>query len=330
MNFMRTKKLTIFWPAAALLLAANSALADIRTISQHGKVYVPINNIIPYYGMELSKTSKGLLQLKNKWHTLEFETNSRRCWINGTLVWLNNPVRKIGWQWALENPDFQKTVEPSVRPYAFLKNAGSRIVVLDPGHGGSDKGATSPRKIYEKLLTKNIANRVRNLLQERGFTVYLTREDDRNLSLSERTKIAARRNADVFVSLHADSAGKTAEGAGTFVLSLPKEYSTHSYGKGTASTTTHPGNKFDLANQALGTRIQQQLIKSTGQNDRGVKRARFQVLREAPCPAALVEMAFITNPKEERFVLSKSGQDKLARGIADGIAAYLYDVTRAK
>jgi N-acetylmuramoyl-L-alanine amidase len=293
-------------------------------------VYVPINNIIPYYGMELSKTSKDLLQLKNKWHTLEFETNSRRCWINGTLVWLNNPVRKIGRQWALENPDFQKTVDPSVRPYAFLKNAGSRVVVLDPGHGGSDKGATSPRKIYEKLLTKNIANRVRNLLQARGFTVYLTREDDRNLSLSERTKIAARRNADVFVSLHADSAGKTAEGAGTFVLSLPKEYSTHSYGKGTASTTTHPGNTFDLANQALGVRIQQHLIKNTGQNDRGVKRARFQVLREAPCPAALVEMAFITNPKEEQFVLSKSGQDKLARGITDGIAAYLYDVNRAK
>ncbi|MBL7017055.1 MAG: N-acetylmuramoyl-L-alanine amidase, partial [Kiritimatiellales bacterium] len=64
--------------------------------------------------------------------------------------------------------------------------------------------------------------------------------------------------------------------------------------------------------------------------DRGVKRARFQVLREAPCPAALVEMAFITNPKEERFVLSKNGQNKLAHGIADGIAAYLNDIKRAK
>ena len=329
-TLMGKRKLTILWLAAAFLLNAGSALSNIRSITSHGKVYVPINNIVPYYGMQLSQTGKDRLQLKNKWHTLEFETDSRRCWVNGTLLWLNNPVRKIGWQWALEDPDFQQTIEPSVRPYAFLKDAGSRVVVLDPGHGGSDKGAVSPRKIYEKLLTKNIANRVRNLLEARGLTVYLTREDDRNLSLSERCKIAASRKADVFVSLHADSAGTTAEGAGTFILALSKQYSTHSYGKGTPSTTVHPGNKFDLANQALGTRIQQKLINSTGQNDRGVKRARFQVLREAPCPAALVEMAFITNPKEERFVLSKNGQDKIARGIADGIAAYLYDVNRAK
>ena len=164
----------------------------------------------------------------------------------------------------------------------------------------------------------------------RGLTVYLTREDDRFLTLSERTEIAARRKADVFVSLHADSAGKTAQGAGTFVLSLPEEYSTHGYGHGSASTSSYPGNRFDMANQALGTRIQQKLVRSTGQKDRGVKRARFKVLRDAPCPAALVEMAFITNPKEERFVLTQSGQDKIARGIADGIAAYLYDVKRAK
>jgi N-acetylmuramoyl-L-alanine amidase len=328
-NYMGTRKLTVVWLVSTLLLTACSSTSAIRTITFRGQAYVPINNIVPYYGMELSQPGSKRLQLQNKWHTLEFETNSRRCWVNGTLIWLNSPVRKIGWQWALKEPDFEKTIEPSVRPYAFLKRAGRRVVVLDPGHGGRDKGAVSPRKIYEKLLTRNIANRVRKLLEARTIKVYLTREDDRFLTLSERCKIAARRKADVFVSLHADSAGATAEGAGTFILSLPNHYSTHSYGSGTPSEKSHPGNRFDIANQALGTRIQQNLIKSTGQNDRGVKRARFQVLREAPCPAALVEMAFITNPKEERFVLTKSGQDKIARGIADGIAAYLYDVKRA-
>lgn len=326
---MRSTKL--FNPATlfCLIYLSFSAQAGI-TITSRGKTYVPINNIAPYYNMQLSQPSKNRIRLKSKWQTLEFETDSRRCWVNGTMLWLNNPVRKIGWQWAVQEPDFAKTIEPAVRPYAFLRNAGSRIVVLDPGHGGSDLGARSSRNIHEKLLTKNIANRVRNLLEARGLTVYLTREDDRKLSLSERTQKAAKWNADLFVSLHADSAGKTAEGAGTFVLALPGHYSTHSYGNGTASTTTHLGNKFDLASQALGTRIQQYLIKSTGQNDRGVKRARFQVLREAPCPAALVEMAFLSNPKEERFILSSSGPDKIARGIADGIAAYLYDVSRAK
>ena len=316
--------------AALILAAACSAHSAVRTITAHGNTYVPLNNIAPYYSMQVSNPSGNRIRLKNKWHTLEFETNGRRCWVNGTLLWLNNPLRKSGWQWVLQEPDFSKTVEPAIRPYAFLQQRGHRVVVLDPGHGGKDKGATSPRKIYEKLLTKNIANRVRNLLQARGYTVYLTRESDTYLTLTQRTKIAAQKKADVFVSLHADSASSSAEGAGTFVLSLPGEYSSHSYGQGSPSQKTYAANGYDKANMALGTCIQQQLIDATGQKDRGVKRARFQVLREAPCPAALVEMAFITNPKEERFVLTKEGQDKIAKGIANGIVAYLKNVERAK
>jgi N-acetylmuramoyl-L-alanine amidase len=315
--------------AAALFVGCLSA-AGVARVSSHGKTYVPLNHIASHFSMQVSAPSAERILLKNKWHTLEFEINSRRCWVNGTLLWLNDPVRKTSHGWTLQEPDFSKTVDPALRPETFLKKAGSRIVVLDPGHGGDDKGATSPRKIYEKLLTKNIADQVHALLKAKGIKVYLTREDDRTLSLSERCKIAARRKADVFVSLHADSAASTADGTGTFILALPQHYSTHSYGKGTASATVHPGNKFDAANQALGTRIQQKLIQGTGQTDRGVKRARFKVLLEAPCPAALVEMAFLSNPKDEAFVLSKSGQDKIARGIADGIAAYLSDVKRAK
>ncbi len=327
---MGSVKFTRLGLAVALLLAGCSSIAAVKSVSSHGKKYVPLSNIAPYFSMKVSQPAKNRIRLKNRWHTLEFETNSRNCWVNGTLLWLNNPLRNVSGRWMLQAPDFSKTIDPAVRPYNFLNKAGSRIVVLDPGHGGSDKGATSPRKIYEKLLTKNIAGRVRTLLEAGGVTVYLTRDSDSTLSLPERCKIAARRHADVFVSLHADSASKTAEGAGTFILALPGEYSTHSYGKGTASKTGNPGNHFDPANQALGIRIQEKLIQSTGQFDRGVKRARFQVLREAPCPAALVEMAFLSNPKEEAFLISKSGQEKIARGIANGITAYLGDVKRAK
>lgn len=304
--------------------------AGIRTIRSRGNVYVPLSNIAAYYNMQLSQHGKDRIRLQNSWHTLEFETNSRRCWINDTLLWLNNPVRKIGWQWAIEDDDFTHFIDPAVRPYFFLKTAGSRIVVLDPGHGGKDYGAKSPRKVYEKLLVMDVAKRVRNLLQARGLTVHMTREGDQSLTLSERTKKAARWNADLFVSLHADSASKSAEGAGTFILAHPRYYSTHSYGKGTPSATVHPGNRFNLANAVLGYRIQQNLVRSTRQKDRGVKHARFQVLREAPCPAALVEMAFITNPKEEALVIKASHRAKIASGIADGIAAYLNDIARAK
>jgi len=304
--------------------------AGIRTVNSRGKVYVPLNHIADYYSMKVSTPSKKRIRLKNQWHTLEFETDSRRCRVNDTLLWLNHPARKVGWQWAVEDDDFDKLIDPAVRPYAFLKNAGSRIVVLAPGNGGSDSGAVSPRNVKEKLLVMDVAKRVRNLLQARGLTVHLTRDGDKNLTLSERTKKAARWNADLFVSLHADSASKAAKGAGTFILSLPKCYSTLSYGRGTPSSKTNPGNRFDLANTVLGYRIQQNLIKATRQDDRGVKRARFQVLKEAPCPAALVEMAFITNPQEEALVIRASHRAKIAEGIADGIAAYLNDIKRAK
>jgi len=309
---------------------ATPSQAGIRTVTSRGKTYVPFNNIADYYGMKLSTPSKKSLRLRSQWNTLEIETDSRRCRINDTLLWLNHPARKVGWQWAIEDDDFDKLIDPAVRPYAFLKNAGSRIVVLDPGHGGKDLGAVSPRKVYEKLLVMDVAKRVRNKLQARGLTVHLTRDNDQRLSLSERTKKAKKWNADVFVSLHADSAGKSAKGAATFILSLPKCYSTLSYGKGIPSGKTNSGNRFDLANAVLGYRIQQNLIKATRQDDRGVKRARFQVLKDAPCPAALVEMAFITNPQEEALVIRATHREKIATGIANGIAAYLNDVKRAK
>lgn len=327
---MGPKKIILLGLGACLLLNPLAARAGIRTVRSKGKTYVPLSSVATRYSMTLSTPGKKLIRLRNQWHTIEFETDSRRCWVNDTLLWLNHPARKVGWQWAIEDDDFEKIIDPAVRPYAFLKNAGSRIVVLDPGHGGKDKGAVSPRKVYEKLLVMDVAKRVRNQLQARGLTVHLTREKDQALSLSERTQKAAKWNADLFVSLHADSATRSAKGAGTFVLSLPNCYSTHSYGKGKPSSTANPGNRFDLANFILGYRIQQNLVRATRQTDRGLKHARFQVLREAPCPAALVEMAFITNPQEEALVIRASHREKIAVGIANGIAAYLNDIKRVK
>lgn len=313
-----------------LLLAAATGCAGIRTVTSRGREYVPLNAIAAYYGMTNSESGE-TIRLKNRWSTIEFQTNDRRIKVNGTRFWLNRPVRRIGWQWGMEKDDFYKSLEPALRPYAFLKNAGSRTVVLDPGHGGKDKGAVSPRKVYEKLMTLDVAKRVRNHLEARGLNVVLTRETDTALSLSERCRKAAAARGDLFVSIHADIAGsRSVSGAGTFILSLPGHYSTHSYGDGTPPSKTYPGNRHDIANAALGMRIQQQLTKTTGQDDRGVKRARFQVLREAPCPAVLVETAFLSNPKEEAMVIDRNGREKIARGISNGIAAYLADVARAK
>jgi len=303
-----------------------------RMITSHGQTYVPLKNIAASYSMEISASASDRVRLRNKWHTLEFETGGRRSWIDGTLVWLSNPVREISGKWVVEELDFNKCLDPSIRPYAFLAHAGSRTVVLDPGHGGKDKGAVSPRNVYEKLVVLDVAKRVRNQLQARGIHVQLTRERDHFIALSDRCRKAAAMNADLFVSIHANSAGdnRTVQGIETFVLALPGRYSSNAFGRGNPPTTVYSGNKFDFANAALGRRIQKNLVEATGREDRGVKRARFQVLREAPCPAVLVETAFLSNPREESVVIDADGREKIARGIANGILAYLQDVQRAK
>lgn len=316
--------------SGAGLLAMLPAHAAAFTIRSRGKNYTPLNHIRSRYSMTLTETPRNI-QLANRWNKLGFESAGRRCEVNDILVWLSHPLRRIGSQWALEDPDFTRTVDPSLRPHAYLKRVRSRVVVLDPGHGGKDSGAISPRRVHEKLLVMDISRRVRNHLQARGIQVELTRDSDRDMSLQERCRRAAALKADLFVSIHANSAGsnRTARGSETFVLSLPGCYSTNSYGSGTPSTTSHPGNRFDAANAALGFRIQQNLIRTAGLPDRGVKRARFEVLRGAPCPAALVETAFLSNPSDEAMMIDPSGRERLARGISNGITAYIADVASA-
>lgn len=310
---------------------AASAFAGVRTVTSRGKTYVTLPNMAAFYGMTSSGPSKKRIRLQNKYNKIEFETESRRVWINGTIVWLNEPVHKVGWQWAIDTTDFNKTIEPAVRPAEFLKNAGNRTVVLDAGHGGDDKGTSSPRNVHEKLVVLDVAKRVKAKLEARGIHVELTRDSDRALDLSARCRKAAALKADLFVSIHANAAkDRSVRGAETFVLALPGRYSSNSYGGKSLPSASNTGNRYDIANMALGYRIHQNLIKATGQEDRGVKRARFEVLRDAPCPAVLVETAFLSNSKDEAIAIDPAGRDRMARGIADGIAAYLSDVSRAK
>lgn len=329
---MRLKRTLL--PLVAGLLAlfiSCPATAAVRTVTSRGKTYVTLPNLAAFYGMSSSTPTSTRIRIQNKYNRIEFQPDSRNVWINGTLVWLNEPLRKVGWHWAIDTTDFNKTIEPAVRPQQLLKTAGRRVVVLDPGHGGDDKGASSPRNVHEKLVVMDIAKRVKARLQARGVSVQFTRDSDLALSLAARCRKAAALKADLFVSIHANATkNRSVRGAETFVLALPGRYSSNSFGSGAAPTSTSSGNRYDIANMALGYQIHKSLIRTTGQEDRGIKRARFEVLRDAPCPAALIETAFLSNPKDEAIIIDPAGRERIARGIADGILAYLDAVARAK
>jgi N-acetylmuramoyl-L-alanine amidase len=150
--------------------------------------------------------------------------------------------------------------------------AQAQRIVLDPGHGGSDPGAVGCG-LQEATVVLDIANRTATLLRDSGFTVDMTRSDDRSVSLSARTSFANSRGADRFVSIHANAnAGTPATGTETFAYTTP----------GTTS--------LDLRD-----RVQEEMIAAWGLRNRGGKLANFHVLRETSMPSALSETAFINN-----------------------------------
>ncbi|MCF7849337.1 MAG: N-acetylmuramoyl-L-alanine amidase [Kiritimatiellales bacterium] len=304
--------------------------AAVPTVQSGGRRYVQLSFVARMYTMTTSLAGDRI-RLKNKYNTLEVEVNGRRCWINGTMVWLHEPCRKVSRQWSVVEVDFTKLIDPIMRPYAYVPSKKPRVVVLDPGHGAHDKGAVGARNVQEKLVVKDVMQRVTAHLKGKGVTVKTTRSTDIFLELQQRCDLAAKWGADVFVSIHADgAASKDAHGVETFILTAAGYDSSNHYGLKAGSKSAGKGNLYDSANAVLGYYLQRNMVKNTKRSDRGLRRARFLVIKNAPCPAALVECGFVTNPTEEALMLDSKYREAAARGISDGILNYLSQVNRAR
>jgi len=321
-----TRKL-FFSQVILLAGCAQTGLVDARPRRSDGPVSLAY--IARLYSMRMSPFGK-MMVLENKYNKLEIETDSRRAWINGVMVWLHHPCRKTGSGWSIAEEDFEKSIDPILRFYAYAPARIPALVVIDPGHGGKDTGALGESKIREKDVVLDIAHRVRKRLEEKGVKVRMTRTADTLPSLEQRADYARRAGADVFVSIHADGAGDSrANGVETFILTAPGCDSSNHYGQ-PGDKTAQSGNRHDAANAALGFSIQSNLVKTSKRSDRGLRRARFSVLKNAPCPAALVECGFLTNPDEESLLNSPSYRDRVSLGVANGILGYLTLVKRVR
>jgi N-acetylmuramoyl-L-alanine amidase len=309
-----------------VLLAGLSA----RTVwAKSASTNVSLAYIARLYSMSRSTSGKKIV-LKNKWNTIEVETNSRRAWINGIMVWLHHPCRKSGSDWGLREVDFKKGIDPIMRSYAYVPSKRPSVVVLDPGHGGKDTGAIGQRKVYEKKAVLSISNRVKAHLEAKKIKVRMTRTGDTYPSLDQRNAYAAREGADIFVSIHADSAGDaSAHGVETFCMTAAGCESTNHYGQG-GNLSAQKGNSYDAANAVLGFSIQSNLVKTSRRSDRGLRRGRFSVLKKAAYPAVLVECGFLSNPEEEALMIDANYREAVARGISNGILGYITLVNRAR
>ena len=312
---------------AQLALATGGATMSVQ--AAYSSSTVLLSQIARKYSMKLSYSGKKVV-LKNKWNTIEVETNSRRAWINGTMIWLHIPSKKTAHGWTISEADFSKLIDPIMRSYAFIPSKQPRVIVLDPGHGGKDSGAIGKRKVYEKLAVLSIAKYVKTRLEAAHFQVRMTRSDDTFISLKGRSEYAAKVKADLFVSIHADSAGSpSAHGVETFIMTASGYDSSNYYGK-PGNKSPGLGNYHDPANAILGFAIQSNLVKQTHRSDRGLRRARYAVLKNAPCPACLVECGFLSNPEEEALMIDAKYRETIAHGIANGILAYATLAKRAQ
>jgi len=281
---------------------------------------IPLDKLAARYGFPSFTQTKTDVNWKSRYSELTFRTKTRRLIFNGRLFWLNGAVMPSGKTWAISRADAETVVKPLLQSGSVLKHQGYNLVVLDPGHGGKDTGTIGHRRVYEKKVVLDITKRIKKKLNASNVAVRMTRTGDKTLTLDERPQLASRWGADAFVSIHANSAPrKSAQGVETFVMPAAGFPSTTSV---TPDKRSYPGNRHDDANTLLAGYIQQGLLAHTQTPDRGVKRARFAVLRDAPCPAALVEVGFLSNATEASLLIDAAYRDAVAEGIAQGILTY--------
>lgn len=227
------------------------------------------------------------------------------------------------------------------------QQAGERIkaIVIDPGHGGLESGAKGKFGALEKDITLGIALKLKGVIERNlALRVELTRDKDIDVSLENRAAIANNHKADLFISIHANSSyRRNARGSETFFLSLnatDEEARRLAYLENNSAELSKPlaeDNQdeirmilWDLAqsaylkqSQSLAEIIQDELNSLLGTTNRGIKQAPFKVLTGVACPAVLVEVAFISNPEEEKDLVRESFQSNVAEAIYRGLVRYL-------
>ena len=247
-----------------------------------------------------------------------FTRNQRRMLCNNVRIELLIPPVYEGTQMWLGSIDWYKTLRPVLYP-ATVSRSKISTVMIDMGHGGNDPGALGAFS-REKDITLKVGRRVGQLLTAYGFRVKYTRTGDVQVNLNRVGILQKQSGSDLFVSIHVNSTtDKSITGIETYCLT-PAGCASSNGGK--ASGVSHPGNRQDAANMLLAWNIQNSLLKRTRAVDRGIKRARFAVLKDINVPGVLVEIGFISNRKEERMLNDAGYIDRIAYGIADGIAGF--------
>jgi N-acetylmuramoyl-L-alanine amidase len=331
-RFLRALVMALF---LGLLLPRPARAGDWEVLRHDGRDYVTVDSLAKFYGFPqavspasqmasagpLEPLTKRLL-LDNGKHQIIFTLDSRLAVIDGVNQWLGFPVAAEGDKLILSRIDLSKTIEPSLRPELITGLNPVDTVVLDAGHGGHDKGAVC---VFgdEKDFALDVCVRARALLEAKGLKVRMTRDDDTFIPLEQRPFVANTTPNSIFVAMHFNDAGNPdASGFEIYSITPRGEPSTADNTLAIHDLEPEPGNVTDVQSLALSESIYHSLLGNIPQVDRGVKHARFAVIRLAQVPAVLIEGGFVSSENEARQIATPAYRQQLAEAIVTGIESF--------
>ena len=317
-----TAKTAAAQPAAAKPAAAKPN-ADWQVIKVGHRDYLGADNIAKFYGLlgNVDATGKTVV-LNNGRNQLQLTLDSREAIVNGVRNWLCFPVIALEGKFLVSRIDLAKTIEPQLRPQMIQSKTKVQTVVLDAGHGGFDKGARSSYGT-EKEYALDVARLLRPLLQAKGFKVILTRENDVFLPLELRAHIANQTRDSIFVSIHFNAtSNRDATGFEIFSLTPRGAPSTADDALALSFLNMQAGSSVDAQSFELSAAVYHSMLGHIPEFDRGIKRARFAVLRRTKMPAILVEGGFLSETSDSKLVANPAWRGKLAEAISVGIENY--------
>ncbi len=297
-------------------------MADWTIVKIGGREYVTVQNLKDFYRTHFTTMQRkgALVTFASKQFVMRLRVGSQECYINNVKFMLSLPVAEDGGRVVVSRLDLSKLIDPVLRPTHIATAQIFDTVVVDPGHGGHDTGAKGVFG-YEKNYTLDVGLRVGRLLQAQGFKVRMTRTADTYPSLGERVTMANSTPNSIFVSIHFNDGGSSAEGVETYALA--PQGTTRSRKEGNTNDGAYfSGNERDSENIALATAIHAQLLMQLRPIDRGIMRDRWFVLKGIERPGVLVEGGFISSPAEGARIHDVSYRTRMANSIYQGIVNF--------
>jgi N-acetylmuramoyl-L-alanine amidase len=318
---VHARRLLGLFPGLGLLVAA-AVGSDWTVVRQRDRPYVTFANVAHFYQFPEYTHVSRTVSLRSERRVIRAQAGTSEFSINGVRFFANFPLLSIGDDDLISVMDVSKIIEPVLRPSRIQKAEKVETVVLDPGHGGTDQGASSSWGT-EKGFALDVALAARRELIRAGYRVEMTRVNDVGVSLEERVNFANRFPKAVFVSIHFNS---SSGGAGVESYALAPEgvlsNASSEHHVSAADVERHAGNALDGQNIALTASIHAAVLSRVSAFDRGVRHARFHVLRDIKIPAVLLEGGFISDPAEGQRIATGYYRQQLGTAIAQGIQNY--------